>query len=78
MIINLGPDCEIAGILQRYNILELRSPFDSVITSHYSLCSCLKDKFQKATMNQKRKMLRMEYASLLNALSVILMSIKIF
>lgn len=45
-IINLGPDCEMAGILKKYNILELRSPFDSVITNHYSLCSCLKDKFK--------------------------------
>ena len=35
-----------------------------------------KDKFQKAAMNQKRKMLRMEYTSVLNAFSVVLMSIK--
>ena len=35
-----------------------------------------KDKFQKAAMKQKRKMLRMEYASTLNALSILLMSLK--
>ena len=35
-----------------------------------------KDKFQKVKMNQQRKMLKMEYSSILNALSVILMSIK--
>ena len=35
-----------------------------------------KDKFQKAAMNQQRKILKMEYSSVLNALSVILMSIK--
>jgi hypothetical protein len=46
MIINLGPDCQIAGILKKYNILEHRSPFDSVITSHKSLIDCLNNKFE--------------------------------
>ncbi len=35
-----------------------------------------KDKFQKAALKQKRKMLRMEYASALNSLTVLLLSIK--
>ena len=35
-----------------------------------------KDKFQKVKLNQQRKMLKMEYSSVLNGLSVILMSIK--
>ncbi len=35
-----------------------------------------RDKFQKVAMKQKRKMLRMEYASTLNALSILLMSLK--
>jgi hypothetical protein len=47
MNINLGPDCYLAGILKDYNILSDRSPFDSVITNHKSLCDCLNDNFEK-------------------------------
>ena len=35
-----------------------------------------RDKFQKVRLNKQRKMLKMEYSSVLNALSVILISIK--
>ena len=35
-----------------------------------------KDKFRKAVLKQKRKMLRLEYASVLNSLTVLLLSIK--
>ena len=45
MIINLGNNCAIANILKKYNILELRSPFDSLIVNHNSLIDCLNNKF---------------------------------
>ena len=35
-----------------------------------------KDKFQKAVLQQKRKMFRLEYASVLNTVSVLLIGIK--
>ena len=35
-----------------------------------------KDKFQKAAIKNKRKVLRMEYKSILNSLSILLTSIK--
>ncbi len=48
-IINLGPNCKIAGILKQYNILKERSPFDSIITEHESLINCLNDNFTHFT-----------------------------
>lgn len=71
LIINLGPNCELAGILKDYNILELRSPFDSVITSHPALCSCLKDKFQQFS-NREYFKLYFDRQSIINYYGIVL------
>lgn len=70
-IINLGPNCKIAGILKLYNILKERSPFDSIITENISLINCLNNNFADFT-NEKYFTLYFDKQSPVNKYNIVL------